>query len=196
MTRLPVLEGYARGGAARSRPARCELCAAPLGDLIDGAPRHRHVLERSSRAVRCACRACAVLFAAGGRYVTIPERVIVDERFAPSPEAWASLRLPVGLVAAVRGERPAILFPSPAGAVEGEIFGETWKALGAMTPLLEKLVPDVEALVLEVRRRAAVLAPIDAFVELIETVRRSWRGVADVDAAIDGWLARLKRGER
>ena len=51
---------------------RCEMCGEPMPS------EHRHLLELDSREVRCACRACAVLFdhraAGGGHYRLIPDR--------------------------------------------------------------------------------------------------------------------------
>jgi hypothetical protein len=193
---LSVLVPYVsrRGDGAG---ARCDVCAAPLPEP------HRHVLELRSRGLRCACGACAVLFAQGGRYRTVPTRVIVDLAFRPTPAQWAALRLPVGLAYVVPGAPPAIFFPSPAGAVAGELDDAGWAAIVAATPLAARVEPDVEALVLAWRRGrepACVLAPIDACAELLGEVRRRWRGVTggdDVDAGIDDWLAQLRaRAER
>src|SRR5579862_9165202 len=114
MIRLRSLERFAREPAPRREEGEaCELCARPLGE------RHRHVLERDARTLRCACRACALLFedARAGRFCAVPERVLVDRAWAPSREEWAALGVPVGLAYVVRGGDGIhrVYYPSPAG---------------------------------------------------------------------------------
>jgi len=75
MARLRSLERFARGEVPRVvEGPRCELCSEPIGE------RHRHVLELGPRAIRCACRPCALLFerSQAGRFFTVPERVRFD----------------------------------------------------------------------------------------------------------------------
>jgi hypothetical protein len=191
---LRALASYAarrrdEGGGARA----CDVCAAPLREP------HRHVLERAPRVLRCACEACAVLFAAGDRYRTVPARVLLDPSFHPTPAQWAALRVPVGLAYVVRcDERSIVYFPSPAGAVEGELDDAAWAAVAAASRLAALAEPEVEALVLSARRgreSLCALAPIDACAQLVAVVRRRWHGLTGgdgVDAGIDDWLAGLR----
>jgi hypothetical protein len=187
MTRLRSLEPFAREPAPRREErAACELCAAPLDD------RHRHVLERDARVLRCACRACALLFedAHAGRYCAVPERVLVDRAWAPARAEWAALGVPVGLAYVVRARdgKHRVYYPSPAGAVEGADGDErAWSDFAARSPLVAALRPDVEALVVRARRGVdeveCWLAPIDVCFELTAAIRRTWRGFDGGDDA-------------
>jgi hypothetical protein len=53
-------------------PERCELCGEPVQ------PAHRHLLDVPARQLRCACRACVLLFdrsgAGGGHYRLVGDR--------------------------------------------------------------------------------------------------------------------------
>src|SRR4051794_22582515 len=109
MVRLDSLAPFVRR-PAEPRTSRCELCAGPLDE------RHRHVLERSSRTLRCSCTACGVLFSdgAGGRYLTVPGRVLVDPEFRAEPADWATFGIPVSpafIVAEAAGGPRTARFP-------------------------------------------------------------------------------------
>jgi hypothetical protein len=204
MTNLHALAAYTRR-AVRTRPDGCELCGAALGDV------HPHVVALHEATLRCACGACAVLFrdaaAGGGRWRTVPERVLVDPAFAPDDGEWATLEIPVGLAYVVQqsasGERVAF-YPSPAGPTPAPLADEAWQRLAARTALAAQVEPDVEALLLHRRRGRAAgcyLVPIDACYQLVGLVRRHWRGLSGGDAvwqAIDdlfeGLRARAARG--
>jgi Family of unknown function (DUF5947) len=202
VTRLTALERFVRrsSGYEPAADAACELCAAPLDE------RHRHVLELAPRALRCACGACAVLFddphSGGGRWRTIPNRVLVDPGWSPTVATLSSLRLPVQLTAVYFDSprrRHFALHPSPGGAVESELDEGQWRSLAAESPLAARLTDDVEALLFRGRRGAAVLrcwlAPIDACYELAGVMRLHWRGFDGGDearAAIDEFFARLE----
>lgn len=192
---LRSLQPFARRSEGRTA-LRCELCSAPIGE------RHAHVVERAQRTLRCSCGACALLFRHGGadaRRRTVPERVIVDEAFAPGDADWARLGIPVQLAFAMPGEAGwTVWFPSPAGAVEAALSDEAARALAAATPLARCLEPDVEALLLR-RTKAGVatclLAPIDLCHELVALVRRHWRGFSggdEAERAVDDFFARLR----
>ena len=89
---LHALERFARADHAPRGP-RCELCG---GSLDAG---HPHVADVERRAIQCACRACATLFAqpGAGRYRTIPTRVLVDPALSLTDAQWAALGVPVRL---------------------------------------------------------------------------------------------------
>jgi hypothetical protein len=160
--------------APRVAAARCEVCAAPLPE------RHRHVVEVGSRGVSCACQACAILFdrGDGGKYRTVPDRVLRDPAFAlPS----AQLGVPVGLACFVReGDKVATWYPGPAGITDSELDDEAWAALVAATPLAAMLAPYVEALLVYTPRsqptRGCYLVPVTAAYELAGRLRSSWEG--------------------
>ncbi len=157
--------------------ARCELCTTPIGDA------HRHVVEVGTRAILCACRACAILFTSrdkGARYRTVPDRIRIDAKFALPP---ARLGIPVGVAFCFRDSAKQQLvacYPGPAGIVDSELPPESWDALAAATPLANLLEPDVEALLVHSQRGgwrlACYLVPITAAYELAGRLRKSWSG--------------------
>jgi hypothetical protein len=122
MIALEALRRYARPRpAAAPRASACELCRGPAG------PDHRHVVDLDDRAIRCACRACALAFeapgAARGRYRTVPDRVRTDPASDLTETDWAALGLPVRLAFLFfhsKAGRWVAFYPGPAGAVESE----------------------------------------------------------------------------
>lgn len=220
MTRpFRALAPFARAvPAGRPAPARCELCAAPIGEP------HAHVVELGKRALACACTACAVLFrdrgAGGGRFRTVPDRVLADAQFAPGDAEWAAMGIPVRLAFVVRGDggdhvrgdggdhgdgvlsgarvRWTAYFPSPGGAVEAELPAAAADALMRTAPLAARVEPDVEALLLHRPRAGAAecwLVPLDLCHELAGLVRQRWRGFSggdEAEQAIDDFFARLR----
>lgn len=154
--------------------ARCEVCAAPLPE------RHRHVVEVGARGVSCACQACAILFdrSEGGKYRTVPDRVLRDPAFTLPA---SRLGVPVGLACFVReDEKVATWYPGPAGITDSELDEEAWAALVAATPLAAQLAPHVEALLVYAPRslppRGCYLVPVTAAYELAGRLRTSWSG--------------------
>jgi hypothetical protein len=157
----------------------CELCGVAV------ATTHRHVVDLSSRAVRCACPNCAILFqdSAGGRFRSIPDRVLHD-RSPVDAAVWNALGVPVYLSYLWFDstlDRWVAHVPSPAGVVEVELKDGAWDALERDVPLLGALVRDVEALLVYGRRGAptldCLLVPIDACFELAGAVRKAWKGM-------------------
>lgn len=157
----------------------CELCGTAL------AAEHRHVVDLSSRSVRCACPNCTVLFrdSAGGRFRSIPDRVLHD-RSHVDVAVWSALGVPVYLSYLWFDstlDRWVAHVPSPAGVVEVELKDGAWAALERDVPLIHALEKDVEALLVYGRRGSptldCLLVPIDACVELAGAVRKAWKGM-------------------
>jgi hypothetical protein len=176
-----------------SAVVRCDLCTTPIGDA------HRHVVELGVRGMLCACPACAILFAHGDRYRTVPERVLVEPELRVTPER---LGLPVGLAFCVRDSRGRVTacYPGPAGIVDAELDPAAWDALAAATPLASALEPEVEALIVRGERGAprvaCYLAPISAAYELVARLRTTWRGFSGGDEAareLSAFFAELER---
>lgn len=163
------------------RPApRCELCSAELR------PDHEHLLELSKRELLCACYACAVLFDAhrSGLYRRVPQRVWRLTGFELPDHLWARLSIPAQLAflvveaspeAAVRAMRP-----SRAGATESRPAPATWQAILADNPVLRRMQPEVEALLVNRLggHRDYYLVPIDACYRLVALIRTHWRGLS------------------
>ncbi|MFI7635046.1 DUF5947 family protein [Nonomuraea sp. NPDC049400] len=164
----------------RERPSQaqdCELCGEPLPAT------HRHLLELPARELRCACRACQVLFdhaaAGGGHYRLVPERRLRLSGFSLDEETWAGLRAPVRTVFVIHDSGtglPAQYYPSPGGAVQAPVDLPAWERLRRDNPVLQQLEPDVEALLAD-RDRGAWVVPVDDCYALVGAIRTRWRGL-------------------
>ncbi|MGW7482219.1 DUF5947 family protein [Nonomuraea muscovyensis] len=189
-------------GAPGAGEELCELCAAPAGTA------HRHLLDLADRELRCACRACAVLFdhaAAGGeRYRLVPDDRRLLRDFVLDDTTWADLNIPVQMAFALRDSAAgwtALFYPSPAGAVESPLEEATWQRLEEANPVLRGLAPDVEALL--VNRTGAArehwLVPVDDCYTLVGLLRTHWKGLAggpDVWNEITDFFTELRRRSR
>ncbi|MGH2514542.1 MAG: DUF5947 family protein [Ktedonobacterales bacterium] len=180
--RVPIeaLRRLARKPAPPALVEHCELCGVALP------PEHRHLLERKSVTLACACTACALLFekegAAGGKYLTVPQRYLALGDFHMSDEQWDDLMIPVNMAFIYVNSttnRAAAYYPSPAGATESLLNLEHWETLIEENPVLAGLVPDVEALLINRLRDAHdyYLVPIDACYQLVGIIRTTWRGL-------------------
>lgn len=179
---LSALQRLAAEGTrgAEAAQERCELCSEGIP------PDHRHLWDTSARAVVCVCRACAILFnrgaAGGGRYKMVPDRRLALEEFSLSESEWESLRIPVGIAFFVAGTAPGVrvFYPSPAGPIESVVEGTTWARLRQRHPILDRMEPEVEALLVNRARgaRQYVLVPIDECYRLVAVIRLRWRGLS------------------
>jgi hypothetical protein len=186
----------------REAEERCELC----GEQIPS--RHRHVLDLSTRDLRCACRPCTVLFdragAGGGHYRLIPERRLSLTEFALADGLWEELRIPVEIAFFFHNSaagRVVAFYPGPMGATESLLELRAWEAIETVNPLLAGMEPDVEALLVNRARgaRDAWLVPIDDCYALVGLIRTRWRGLTggrDVWEEIERFFAALDRRSR
>ena len=166
--------------AAPPKASACELCG---GDLVAGG--HAHVVDIEKRRLMCTCRPCYLLFthegAAGGKFRSVPTRVLPLPGNALGGLSWDALGVPVGMAFFLRQspvERLIGFYPSPAGATEAGLPDDAWNEMLAVNPTLATLEPDTEALLVR-RNRESVegwIVPIDACYELVGRVRRHWRG--------------------
>ncbi|MEV0201803.1 DUF5947 family protein [Nonomuraea sp. NPDC050691] len=182
----------------------CELCATPL----DGP--HRHLLDLAARELRCACRACSVLFdrsdpgegePGGGRYLLVPDRRWLLDGFVLDDDTWAELGIPVRMAflfhdAAAR--RTALFYPSPGGPVESPLEPSLWRRLEEANPVLRRLTPDVEALLVNRTGGAAEhwIVPVDDCYRLVGLLRTHWKGLAGgprVWDAVGDFFTELRR---
>lgn len=181
----------------------CEFCNVDIGD------RHGHVADVNEHRLLCVCRPCYLLFApdgaGGGRFRAVGEDVRRVTGLRLDDAGWDSLRVPVDLVFFFRqtpaGEDPAPLlafYPGPSGATESELDLHSWDRIVAENPVLDEIVPDVQAVLL--RRRGAGftahLVPIDLCYELVGVVRTWWKGLGggtEVWERMDAFFADLDR---
>jgi Family of unknown function (DUF5947) len=157
----------------------CELCGLALP------AQHSHLLEPASRQLVCSCEPCAILFSGRqeGRYRRVPRDIESLPDFRLSDEQWEDLHLPINLtffVASTPAKRVLAMYPSPAGAVESLLTLDAWQTLLEENPVLSKLEPDVEALLVNRMKnaRAYYRAPIDECFKLVGLIRAHWRGLS------------------
>lgn len=175
-----ALRQLARAGAARTLE-RCDLCGEPI------APDHRHLLDLSSRALLCACRACAILFdrtaAGAAARRLVPDRYLYLSTFDLADAQWESLGIPVNITFVTHNsaaDRVVALYPSPAGSTEALLTLDRWDELVQRNPILAHLEPDVEALLINRLQgaRQYFLVPIDACYRLVGLIRLHWKGLS------------------
>ncbi len=157
---------------------RCELCGAGLRS------EHQHLFEPVARKLLCSCDGCAVLFHSHGetRYKRVPRRIVGIPDFAITNAQWDDLLIPIGVAFFVENgaeNRVLAFYPSPAGATESMPSLEAWSGIVRQNPILQKLTPDVEALLANrLSGGEYFLAPIDKCYELVGLIRSHWRGLS------------------
>ncbi|NBE97717.1 hypothetical protein FE391_28615 [Nonomuraea sp. KC401] len=195
---LRRLAAQARERRPSPRAQACGLCGEALPDV------HRHLLELPSRELRCACRACQVLFdhaaaggpASGGRHVLVPDRRRRMSGFVLPDPVWARLGVPVRMACLVRDSASGgivAFYPSPAGAVRAPADQAAWDLIVRDNPVLAELRQDVEALLVD-RDRGAWMVPLDDCYALAGTIRARWRGLTggqEVRAHLDTFFTDL-----
>jgi hypothetical protein len=186
---------------AEQQLEHCDLC----GEAIP--PRHRHLLDLSSRELMCACQACRLLFerpaagAGGAHYRLVPDRRLELEDFVMDDLAWARLRIPVDMAFffhSSQAGRVQAYYPGPMGATESLLELEAWEDLVRDNPVLETLEPDVEALLVNRARGARMhfVVPIEDCYRLAGLIRTRWRGLSggeEVWKEIDGFFKEVAR---
>ncbi len=166
---------------------RCDLCGARLP------AEHGHLVALDERSLRCACRACHLLFArdGAGRYRAVPRRYLTDPAHPVTAADRSHLGIPVGTAFVFVNsdlDRPVAGYPSPAGVTECVLETQAWQGLRETHPLLARPAPDVEAVYLI--GAEAFLVPIDACYRLAGEVRLRWLGI-DGGAPVRELLARF-----
>jgi hypothetical protein len=185
-----------RFAGSAPRVERCELCGATVGTI------HPHLLDRATRAIECACVACALLFSnqQEGRFLRIPSEVRAARDLA-SDQAdleWEALALPIDLAFFIRRAdgRLWAKYPSPAGAIESSLPLESVERTLASSSAAG-MQPEVQALLVSriAGDEAAFLVPIDECYRLTGLIRMKWRGLSggtEVRIAIRDFLAEMR----
>jgi hypothetical protein len=182
--------------AAKASRATCELCPIGIGED------HRHLLHLVERRIVCVCETCWSTRSGDPEFRPPGGRTLLLEDFVMSHEIWSAFQIPIGLAFLLRSSvtgTVVALYPSPAGATESELELDAWGALCAANPVLERLEPDAEALIVD--RTAAehryAIVPIDKCYALVGAIKSRWQGITGghgVDDAIaeffDGLRAR------
>jgi hypothetical protein len=193
----------ARPAAAPSPPVRaggtCELCPIGIGED------HRHLLHLGERRIVCVCETCWAMHSGDADFRPPGVRFLVLDDFVMPDEVWAAFQIPIGLAFLLRSSTTGTivaLYPSPAGATESELELTAWDTLCAANPMLTRLEPDAEALVVDrtAREHRYALVPVDHAYRLVGLVKSRWEGITGgrgVDTAIDEFFAGVRtRGTR
>ncbi|MEA2347160.1 MAG: hypothetical protein QOG62_947 [Thermoleophilaceae bacterium] len=195
------LRGLAKPQAPAPVPAavddgeeRCDLCQTTVP------PDHRHMLNLYERQIVCTCESCWALRSGETEFRPVGHRTMWLEDFNLPEEIWAQFRIPIGLAFFMWSsvtESIVAMYPSPAGATESELHFETWNRLVAMNPVLKRLEPDAEALIVNRTGEEPMhaIVPIDKCYMLVGLVKASWDGIsggAGMDKAIADYFAELK----
>jgi hypothetical protein len=174
--------------------ATCELC--PIGVGED----HRHLLHLDERRIICVCETCWSMRSGDPEFRPPGSRTLWLEDFVMSDEVWAAFQIPIGLTFILRsGVTGAVvaLYPSPAGATESELELATWDELCAANPILERLEPDAEALIVNrtTSEHQYAIVPTDQCYRLVGLIKSSWEGITGgqgLDRAIKGFFDGLR----
>jgi hypothetical protein len=180
----------------------CDLCGAPIP------AEHRHLVDLSTRELRCICQGCRILFdrrAAGGRhYRLVPDRCLRIVDFELSDLAWEDLRIPVEMAFFFRNgdaERVMAFYPGPMGATESLLELDAWQSIESANPVLAEMEADIEALLVNRARGARQhwIVPIDQCYGLVGLIRTRWKGLTggkEVWAEIERFFSALERRSR
>jgi hypothetical protein len=180
-----ALRQFTRVRRPTSRPLeQCELCSAGL------AQEHSHLVELASRQILCACDACAMLFDGmeKSKYKRVSRRAQYLSNFEMTDGQWENLLIPINMAFFFRSsieDRVIALYPSPAGAVESLLPLEAWNEIAESNRALSRLLPDVEALLVNrvghahgIARDEYYIVPIDECYKLVGLIRSNWRGLS------------------
>jgi hypothetical protein len=197
MTAFATLQRLAR----RPDPMEhCDLCGSGLAQT------HQHLLDPVASKLICTCDPCALLFFETGetKYKRVPRRARMLTNFKLTDGQWDNLMIPIGLAYFVQKsseDRVAAQYPSPAGPTESLLTLEAWADLVSENPILEKMLADVEVLLVNRLSRPAeyYLAPIDKAYELVGLIRTNWHGLSggtEVWLKIRAFFERLREGSQ
>jgi hypothetical protein len=179
----------------RAATGTCELCPIGIGE------QHRHLLDLTQRRIVCVCETCWSLRSGDPEFRPPGTRTLWLEDFVMPDAVWAAFQIPIGLAFLLRSTvtgTVVALYPSPAGATESELELTAWDALCAANPILERLEPDAEALIVDRTTRDAhryAIVGVDRCYALVGLVKERWSGISGgpgVALAIAGFFEDLR----
>lgn len=181
-----------------SATATCELCPVGIGED------HRHLLQLDERRIVCVCETCWSIHSGDPQYRPPGNRTLWLEDFDMPDEVWSAFQIPIGLAFLLRsGATGAVvaLYPSPAGATESELELAAWGELCERNPVLERLEPDAEALVVNRTggSHSYAIVPTDQCYRLVGMIKARWEGITGgtgAERAIADWFDGLRERAR
>ncbi|MES1194119.1 MAG: DUF5947 family protein, partial [Solirubrobacterales bacterium] len=184
----------ARSDAPPRAAGICELCPIGIGE------QHRHLLDLQQRRIVCVCETCWSLRSGDPQFRPPGTRTLWLKDFNLPDEVWAAFQIPIGLAFLMRSSVTGgviALYPSPAGATESELELTAWDTLCAANPVLDRLEPDAEALIVDrtSREHRYAIVGIDRCYALVGLVKERWSGITGgpgVSIAIAGFFEELR----
>lgn len=179
---------------AEEAPETCNFCASILP------ADHRHLVDLSAMKFICTCEICMITNAGNGNYKPLPQRFLRLENFNMSDHLWADFLIPVNMAfftkSSVKNGTIAY-YPAPTGATESKLKMEAWNRLEERNPILNNLVYDLEALLVNRLDDAGqyYIVPVDSCYKLIGMIRLAWKGIfggKEVNDVITGFFNELK----
>jgi hypothetical protein len=174
--------------------ATCELCPIGIGED------HRHLLHLGERRIICVCETCWSMRSGDPEFRPPGVRTLWLEDFVMPQDVWTAFQIPIGLAFMLRSSVSGsiiALYPSPAGATESELELTAWDALCAANPILERLEPDAEALIVNrtTPEHQYAIVPTDQCYRMVGLIKSRWEGITGgkgVDAAIAEFFASVR----
>ncbi len=187
-----------RGFIAQKPHETCDFCSSRIGF------EHAHLIERATRKFYCACQGCAFSLGDSERFCLVEPRADALADFALSDADWSALRIPIDMAFLFHSSPqgcPLAIYPGPAGATESRLAPNVWSRLVAANPVLARMAPDVEALLVDRTKgkRDYYYVSIDHCYALIGVIRTHWRGLAGGSEAWDAiaeFFAKMRKAER
>jgi hypothetical protein len=129
----------------------------------------------------------------------LPRRFLEFAEFNMPDELWADFLIPVNMafmVVSSSRNGAVAYYPGPAGATESKLKMIPWEKLVELNPILTRLEPDLEALLINRLNDTAqyFIAPLDSCYELIGRIRITWKGIfggKEVNDTINEFFERL-----
>jgi hypothetical protein len=158
------------------------------------------LLDLTQRRIVCVCETCWSLRSGDPEFRPPGTRTLWLEDFVMPDAVWAAFQIPIGLAFLMRSTvtgAVVALYPSPAGATESELELTAWDALRDANPILERLEPDAEALIVDrtsAEHRYAIVG-VDRCYALVGLVKERWSGITGgpgVAIAIAGFFEDLR----
>jgi hypothetical protein len=116
----------------------------------------------------------------------VPRRILLLSDFHVTDAQWDELLIPINMAFFFRSSpagKVIALYPSPAGPTESLLDLAAWHDIVQHNAILERMEPDVEALLVnrvkaldETSRNDYYLVPIDWCYKLVGLIRSHWRG--------------------
>lgn len=172
-----------RFATKRTAAEHCEICGSELN--CD----HPHLFDIQKRLLVCACEACMKTPPSAEASVLrrVPKEVRSLPGFRITDAQWQSLMIPIDMAFFFKSSpqaRVVAFYPSPAGAIESLLTLETWAEVVNDNSAISKMIPDVEALLVNrvgIARGVTpeyYIAPIDQCYRLVGLIRAHWRGLS------------------